>query len=1623
MKNLTLPARKRARGPLPRLAAVTALLTAAALGGSNLQALAAVAPADQAGSVSDAQYRQDQCFMSGVLRMGGPAMKQLAATALDGTPDQLHAAVDTDTRNHSTPLHDAYLADSKAVQAKADQLSVRHKDWEAPLASIQVPGGFQSVADFRWAPGSPGDQRGDFFEQTGLGPWLGKRMWTSESDIGKVATPAPTADTLKAAKALGDSRYGGPWPDPSGPDYLRQATEHVLWDQDNVGFSLSADDTRLFLQNGGFPRSAPEPGTAEFRVAVEDLKTRYASCDSSNPDKVDANKVLGTEVRTATTEWQAEIAGQQVQRDRILAATQKATAALQTGSQALGEALAQSWLADHLSRWQAYWLPGGKGTEGSGPIVFHLHTAAGNCLDVSGSNPANGTVVQAWGCNSSAAQQWRPTPTGALVNSATNKCLDVDGGHGPQVNGTKVQIWGCNGTGSQQWQLAATNGGTTLYNLGSKLCLDLHTANQGQATQVWSCNRTGAQQFDAQQDNGGTGTGTDSLSYPKPAEFDAVNKALAAAQQAAKVQWDLAKQQAPIAQQAAKDTKDAQAKAYAIADAAGQPRGRGLLAGQQEAQATLASAAALDAVVKATETTYNATTASGANSQTLQQLAQTQLHAAQAAFRSTAAQAAADQAKAAADGSAQQAAKAAQAAKDAQTALTTVQGAEQSAKQAAATAKAKRAAAEAAQATAADAKNKAAAAQAKADTDRGTAQSKADAAVKAADAAKAAGATAAQKRSDAQTADKAAQDARRKAWEAEQAHNALAAKADAAEADAAAKAAGPDAQAAKDAADAADADATTAQNNADASSAAADRATADARTADAEATRAEGAAAQAQSDASAANAAKAVADQAVRTGQSAVADARAASDRAAADADAAQKDAATAQAQADSARSNAIAAWAQAGQAQATAASAAGFAYATAQAAGAASASAQQVAASANDAVQLGAPYQDTDVSAGLAVLTGQATKTIAEQQQAVAQLKADQAKQAADQAAALANAATGDAQAASRAAAAAAASAAAAKSSAKDALASSATAAQALADALASQARTVDYDSQAAGDAAAASAAAKGAAGDAHDARASAVAAADDADKAKVAASDAQSAAATAREVAAQAAKDADAAAAAAKDAQTQAAAAQESAVNAEKLAAADQAAKALADGQKSAADQRDLVQSGGATGIQRVFTQQTVTQLGDPTPDGPCVLGVITSRDSGCDVTFTVKYNVRVDYYLQLPTIGEPASDIPGPAAYYNITWLGADNTVVTKKTTQHFSAISLILEVDKAVLVALAESIAHDADECNRSHGLSPACTTALNFLPGGKAAKGAEMALEADKAITTGVDLEKVLADVKLADIEDATKAQLERDLQQAEEQLASCATNSFPGDTQVLLADGSHRAISAVRPGDQVLATDPADGSTRAEPVTAAFSHGTQRLVTVGLEGGGRLDTTAWHRVYVAQRGWTFAVDLHAGDQVRRPDGSTRTVTSTQDRAGLASTEVYDLTVEGLHSFYVLAGQSPVLVHNAFCPEVDTVANDWAAKGLHAKMSTGEEVSFFGVPTADGGFEIQFRPSFGKTISGKAAKDAAAALKNPKFRKDMLKKAYAGLGYLKQNSPGTNEIPKLENLIRALGGTP
>ncbi|MEU7851858.1 ThuA domain-containing protein [Micromonospora parva] len=123
-------------------------------------------------------------------------------------------------------------------------------------------------------------------------------------------------------------------------------------------------------------------------------------------------------------------------------------------------------------------VKGSGGSTGVGPIKG----LAGKCLDVRNGATADGTQIQIYTCNNSAAQTWTVTPNSTI--KALGKCLDVNGSG--TADGTKIQLWTCNGTGAQNW--AAQSDGT-LRNPSSGKCLDVSGNNSADSTIVhlWTC--------------------------------------------------------------------------------------------------------------------------------------------------------------------------------------------------------------------------------------------------------------------------------------------------------------------------------------------------------------------------------------------------------------------------------------------------------------------------------------------------------------------------------------------------------------------------------------------------------------------------------------------------------------------------------------------------------------------------------------------------------------------------------------------------------------------------------------------------------------------------------------------------------------------------------------------------------------------------------------------------------------------------------------------------------------------------------------------------------------------------------------------------------------------------------
>ncbi|MFB7273869.1 polymorphic toxin-type HINT domain-containing protein [Streptomyces sp. NPDC056244] len=152
---------------------------------------------------------------------------------------------------------------------------------------------------------------------------------------------------------------------------------------------------------------------------------------------------------------------------------------------------------------------------------------------------------------------------------------------------------------------------------------------------------------------------------------------------------------------------------------------------------------------------------------------------------------------------------------------------------------------------------------------------------------------------------------------------------------------------------------------------------------------------------------------------------------------------------------------------------------------------------------------------------------------------------------------------------------------------------------------------------------------------------------------------------------------------------------------------------------------------------------------------------------------------------------------------------------------------------------------------------------------------------------------------------------------------SCERNSFTPDTPVLMADGTTKPIEDVEVGDRVLATDAETGISETKTVTATITgEGTKRLVEVTIDTDGDSGTatatvtaTAGHPFWVPQLNeWITADRLEPGAWLRTTTGTWVQITAVDHRTAARST-VHNLTVEDLHTYYALAGATPVLVHN------------------------------------------------------------------------------------------------------------
>lgn len=287
-------------------------------------------------------------------------------------------------------------------------------------------------------------------------------------------------------------------------------------------------------------------------------------------------------------------------------------------------------------------------------------------------------------------------------------------------------------------------------------------------------------------------------------------------------------------------------------------------------------------------------------------------------------------------------------------------------------------------------------------------------------------------------------------------------------------------------------------------------------------------------------------------------------------------------------------------------------------------------------------------------------------------------------------------------------------------------------------------------------------------------------------------------------------------------------------------------------------------------------------------------------------------------------------------------------------------------------------------------------------------------------------------------------------------------HSFTGGTRVLMADGTAKAIDQIKVGDTVANAVPGAVGTQAHKVTAVIVTKTDHdFVDVTVKSGARsavatakglarkaarktalglaasaalfavaapahaadqqaakpavtsaaaevtaqgdhLTTTFHHPFYDAtQAAFVEAKDLHEGDVLQTPTGTAEV---TDVRLFHANTTTYDLTVGDLHTYYVLAGTTSVLVHNCGTGTIHKYElEDGPHYTLEIKTANGES---YNTHAMDPGGILKPMPHTSSFV-GAHRGSVDVDLPNPEAAIAYAKKAYRG-------SAGQGPYEPLEN---------
>jgi len=144
-----------------------------------------------------------------------------------------------------------------------------------------------------------------------------------------------------------------------------------------------------------------------------------------------------------------------------------------------------------------------------------------------------------------------------------------------------------------------------------------------------------------------------------------------------------------------------------------------------------------------------------------------------------------------------------------------------------------------------------------------------------------------------------------------------------------------------------------------------------------------------------------------------------------------------------------------------------------------------------------------------------------------------------------------------------------------------------------------------------------------------------------------------------------------------------------------------------------------------------------------------------------------------------------------------------------------------------------------------------------------------------------------------------------------EQIKISLEGCFTGDTLVMTEKGLKR-IDSIQEGDLVLSQNTKTGECDYKPVIYVYKKSTKSFINLTISGN-LIETTPSHLFMLEDGSWRAAENLKVGDKVITSNGLVRNVDSTEILNYNDARAIYNLNVEGYHTYFV--GYDELLVHN------------------------------------------------------------------------------------------------------------